>query len=156
MRDHAAEIIRELLPGAELITEQNIELAGEESRADLVYRILYKGKEHILDLELQTGADSEMAYRMLFYHVELHIKHRQPVISIVLYLFEASLPPCPFKEESEEEELLVFHYRIITVWTLDAREYVEKHIIAMYTFLPAMKGADAALLIQAVKEIEQH
>ncbi len=155
MRDHAAEIIRQLVPGAELITEQNIELEGEKSRADLVYRILYKGQEHILDLELQTNADAEMAYRMLFYHVELHIIHRRPVISVVLFLFEASLPPCPFKEESGEEELLIFHYRIITAWTLDAQEHIEKGIIAMYTFLPAMRGVNGTLLIQALKEMEQ-
>lgn len=98
MRDHAAEIIRQLVPGAELIHGENVELDGEESRADLVYWVLYKDQEHLIDLELQSGPDSEMQYRMLFYHVELHIQHKRPVISVVLYLFESSLPECPYVE----------------------------------------------------------
>jgi predicted transposase YdaD len=155
MRDHAAEIIHPLVPGAELIHGENVELDGEESRADLVYWVLYKDQKHLIDLELQSGPDSEMQYRMLFYHVELLIQHKQPVISVVLYLFESSLPENPFREKSREEELLTFRYRIITLWTLDVQEYMQGHVIAMYTLLPGMRGADAPLLIQAIKEMEQ-
>ena len=43
---------------------------------------------------------------------------------------------------------------MIALWLLDAGEYVEQHILCMYTFLPAMKGVSAPLLVQAVKEME--
>jgi hypothetical protein len=76
---------------------ENIEIKRELLRADLVYRIQYKGKAHILNLELQTNADSEMVYRILLYHIELHLEYRLPVISIVLYLFEANVPEPPFR-----------------------------------------------------------
>src|SRR5947209_2186219 len=119
--DHAAEIIPQLLPEAELV-----------------------------------NADSEMAFRMLLYHVELHLHYRLPVISIVLYLFEAKIAEPPFRETGgDEEEILTLHYRVIALWTLDAREYVEKRIIGMYMFLPGMKGANAPLLLQAIKDMEQ-
>ena len=156
MGDRAAEIIPQLLPEAELVSEENIEIKRELLRADLVYLVQYKGKAHILNLELQANADSEMAFRMLLYHVELHLHYRLPVISIVLYLFEARVAEPPFRETgADEEEILTLHYRVIALWTLDAQEYVQKRIIGMYTFLPGMKGANAPLLLQAIKDLEQ-
>jgi ribosomal protein S21 len=156
MGDRAAEIIPQFLPQAELVSVENIEIKRELLRADLVYLIQYKGKAHILNLELQTNADSEMVYRILLYHIELHLEYRLPVISIVLYLFEANVPEPPFRELSgDEEEILTLHYRVLALWTMDAREYVKKRIIGMYTFLPGMKGANAALLLQAIEDMNQ-
>ena len=156
MGDRAAEIIPQLLPEAEVVSEENIEIKRELLRADLVYLVQYKGKAHILNLELQANADSEMAFRMLLYHVELHLHYRLPVISIVLYLFEARVAEPPFRETgADEEEILTLHYRVIALWTLDAQEYVQKRIIGMYTFLPGMKGSNAPLLLQAIKDLEQ-
>src|SRR5205807_4656034 len=156
MGDRAAEIIPQLLPEAELVSEENIEIKRELLRADLVYLVQYKGKAHILNLELQANADSEMAFRMLLYHVELHLHYRLPVISIVLYLFEARVAEPPFRETgAAEEEILTLHYRVIALWTLDAQEYVQKRMIGMYTFLPGMKGPNAPLLLQAVIDLEQ-
>src|SRR5260221_124588 len=156
MGDRAAEIIPQFLPEAELVSAENVEIKRELLRADLVYLIQYKGKAHILNLELQTNADSEMVYRILLYHIELHLEYRMPVISIVLYLFEANVPEPPFRELSgDEEEILTLHYRVLALWTMDAREYVKKRIIGMYTFLPGMKGANAALLLQAIEDMNQ-
>jgi hypothetical protein len=156
MGDRAAEIIPQFLPEAELVSVENVEIKRELLRADLVYLIQYKGKAHILNLELQTNADSEMVYRILLYHIELHLEYRLPVISIVLYLFEANVPEPPFRELSgDEEEILTLHYRVLALWAMDAREYVKKRIIGMYTFLPGMKGANAALLLQAIEDMNQ-
>ncbi len=158
MGDHAAEIIPQLLPNTEVVREQNVEIKREMLRADLVYLVKYRDEAHILNLELQTNADEDMALRMLRYHVELLIAYRLPVLSVVLYLFEANVPESPFRETSgsQKEELLTLRYRVLTLWTLDAREYIEKRLIVMYTFLSAMKGANASLLIQALEEMKQH
>lgn len=158
MSDHAAEIIPQLLSDTEVIREQNVEIKRELLRADLVYLVNYRGEAHTLNLELQTNADEDMALRMLRYHVELLIAYRLPVLSVVLYLFEANVPEPPFRETSgsQKEELLTLRYHVLTLWTLDARDYVEKRLIVMYTFLPAMKGANASLLIQALEEMKHH
>ncbi len=155
MGDRAAEIIPQLVPEAEMVIEQNVEIKRELLRADLVYFIHYKGEPHVLNMELQTGPDSHMDHRMLLYHVELHLEYELPVISVVLYLFDANVPTPPYRETSGDEDLLIFHYRVIEVWKLDAREYQQKGIIGMYTFLPGMKGANASLLLQAIHEMEQ-
>ena len=70
MDSHAAEIIPQFIPGAQVESEENSEIERESIRADPVYRIQYMGKPHILKMKLQTGSDSEMADRMLQYHVE--------------------------------------------------------------------------------------
>ena len=155
--DHAAEIIPQLIPDTEVVREQNVELKRELLRADLVYLVRHKGKPRTLNLELQTNADVDMEVRLLLYHAELYDAYRLPVLSVVLYLFEANIPTPPFREPKDEEEdaLLLFQYRVLRLWTLDAREYLEKHLIFMYTFLPAMKQANASLLIQALEEMKQ-
>ncbi|HEX6481541.1 MAG TPA: hypothetical protein VF043_22090 [Ktedonobacteraceae bacterium] len=154
MEDHAVEVIPEFIPEAAVVIEQSNEIKRENLRADLVYLIHYRNQLHVLDMELQTDKDSNMPTRMLRYHVDLHLAYSLPVISVVLYLFETSIPKSPYREESGDEELLTLHYRVIALWTLDAQEYVKKRIIGMYTFLPGMKGATASLLKQAIEEMK--
>lgn len=153
--DEVAEILPNLLPGAEYISEQNIEIDRTTLRADLVYNILYRGLPHILNMELQTGADEDMPLRMLVYHVGLYAKHRKPVISMVMYPFETSIPESPFREMSAEETLLLLHFKVLPLWKLEAAPFLRDHVVCMYSLLPAMKGVNADLLIQAIKEMEQ-
>ncbi len=155
MGSHAAEIIPQFIPGAQVETEENSEIERESIRADLVYQIQYMGKPHILNMELQTGSDSEMADRMLQYHVELYLDYHLPVLSVILYLFETSMPKPPFQEMSVEKALLTLEYQVIAVWKLEAEEYMRRKIVSMYTFLPAMKGVTTSLLLQAVHEMEK-
>ena len=152
--DEVAEILPNLLPGSEFIDEHNIEIDRTTLKADLVYNIRYRSQPHILNMELQTGSDSDMAIRMLLYHVGLHAKHSRPVISMVIYPFETSIPQSPFRETSGEEDLLVFHYRILPLWKLDAWQFVRDRVVCMYMLLPAMKGANAPMLVQAIQEMK--
>lgn len=156
MGDEVAEILPNLLPESEYISEENIEIDRTTLKVDLVYNIKYKGRPRILDMELQTDADENMPIRMLKYHVGLYDKHRVPVISMVLYPFETRVPEPPFEEKNGEEVILTFHYRVVALWKLDAQEYLRKGIIAIYTFLPVMKGANASLLLQAIDEMKRH
>ena len=155
LEDHVAEILPEILPESELVSEQNAEIARTNLRPDLVYLIRYRDEPHILNLELQTNLDSDMAYRMLLYHVELFGKYRLPVISMVMYPFETRLAETVFREVSGQETLLLFQHRVLRLWTLEAEQYMHKRVICMYTLLPAMKGANASLLMRAITEMEQ-
>jgi hypothetical protein len=155
MGDHAAEVIPEFIPEAAVIIEQNNEIKQENLRADLVYFIQYENELHVLNMELQTSSDSDMPTRMLRYHVGLHLDYNLPVISVILYLFETNIPTPPYREMSGQKEQLTFHYRVIALWTLEARDYVERRAIAMYTFLPGMKGANVALLKEAIDGMKQ-
>ncbi|HJT57903.1 MAG TPA: hypothetical protein VJ761_15480 [Ktedonobacteraceae bacterium] len=152
--DEVAEILPNLLPGSEFIDDHNIEIDRTTLRADLVYNIRYRDKPHILNMELQTGADKDMVVRMLMYHVGLLAKHSRPVISMIIYPFETSIPESPFREISGEEDLLVFHFRVLPLWKLDAWQFVRDRVVCMYMLLPAMKGANAPMLVQAIQEMK--
>ena len=153
--DEVAEILPNLLPGSQFVSEQNIEIDRTTLKADLVYNIKYRGLTHILNMELQTDADEDMPIRMLKYHVGLLDKHRKPVISMVMYPFETKVPETPFKETSGEEILLQLNYKIMLLWKLEAQQFVQDHVVGMYALLPAMKGANVPMLLQAIKEMEQ-
>jgi len=101
--NEVAEILPNLLPGSEFISEQNIEIDRTTLKPDLVYTIQYQGGKCILNMELQTDADSDMAVRLLKYHVGLYDKHRLPVISMVIDPFETSIPASQFREIRGEE-----------------------------------------------------
>jgi hypothetical protein len=57
---------------------------------------------------------------------------------------------------SGDEELLHFHFRVVPLWHIDGRQFVEGHAISMYTLLPTMKNVDARLLLQAIDEMIQY
>ena len=149
-----------MLPGAELLgdaldEERNIEINRSMLKADLVFRIRYKGKPSILNLELQTEDEPGLELRLLQYDVGLYAKHKVPVLSAIIYPFETTVRPLPYKEECADEIFLVFHYKVICLWKLDAQPIVKNHIIALYTLLPAMQGAKPDLLKRALEEIVQ-
>src|SRR2546421_1190902 len=150
--NEAAEILPNILPGSEFISEQNIENGRTTLKPDLVYNIQYGGKPHILNMELQTGADGDMALRLLKYHVGLYDKHRIPVISMVMYPFETSIPVSPFQEMSGKEVLLALYYKVLPLWRLEAHQIVRERVACMYKLLSAVKGGNAPPLFQAIEE----
>jgi hypothetical protein len=63
------------------------------------------------------------------------------------------LPTSPYEEKSGDEVLLTFHFRVIPLYLMEAHQYVQDHVLAMYTLLPTMKGADKELLLKAIDEM---
>ena len=158
--EEADQIIPYLLPGAEFIgnlrdEERNVEINRSMLKADLVHRIRYKRLLAILNLELQTKNDPDLLLRLLQYHVALYEKHRVPVISVILYLFQTAAQLPPYQLQCADETLLTFYYKVICLWELDAQPVVKNHILSLYTLLPAMRGAKPDLLKQALNEIVQ-
>ncbi len=142
------------MPGSEFVNDHNIEIDRTTLKADLVYNIRYKGLPHILNMELQTGSDKDMPVRMLKYHVGLYAKHDRPVISMIIYPFETTIPESPFHETDGEEDLLIFYFRVLPLWRLDAWQFVRDRVICMYMLLPAMQGANAPMLVQAIQDMK--
>jgi predicted transposase YdaD len=156
LQEDAPEIVPQILPGAIFIDALDIEVLPAVVRADQVYQILYHNVPHILHLEFQSTSDAEMAERLLHYHVGLLDRHKRPVISIVIYLFECPTPTPPFRELSGNREILTFYYQVINLWMVDARQYVQEHVLSMYSLLPTMKNADSSLLLQALEELIEY
>ncbi|SRR6266487_16592 len=133
-----------------------IEVMRTLLRTDRVYKVLYRGREHILHLEFETDSKSFMDSRLLDYHAYFYHKYHLPVISIVVYPFETTMAQSPLQELSGEEVILFFRFRVFPLWRVSAQKYVQEHIVPMYVLLPAMQGANAQLLSRAIDEMVQY
>jgi hypothetical protein len=156
LQEDAAEIVPQLLPGAVVLDTIDIEVLRPALRTDRVYRISYRSMAHLLHLEFQSSSDSKMAHRLLAYHAGLWLDHQLPIISLVVYLFPTTTPKPPLIEVSGKQEILIFQYQVIEMWTLDARYYVREHILCMYDFLPIMEHASLDVLIEVINDMIQY
>lgn len=154
--EYAEEIIPELVSEARLVAEENTEIARTNLEADTVYLITCKDTSYILHIEAQTNIDEDMPYRMLLYYVELFGKYRLPIISIVLYLFEAKVPEPVFQTDSGYGTWLDFQHHNLCLWEFDAETYLRRRVMGMYALLPGMKGINVSMLLQAIDEMQQH
>jgi hypothetical protein len=154
--DEVTDILPALIPGAEFISECNVELDRTIIKPDLVFLGRLNGELCIINMELQSNEDTMMELRLLLYHVALHHKHKIPVVSVILYPFEAKYPVPPYRERSGKNTLLKFKYGVYVLCEKDARKYVHRHRICLYTLLPGMKHATVPLLKQALREMRQH
>ncbi|MBA2392850.1 MAG: hypothetical protein H0V70_08915 [Ktedonobacteraceae bacterium] len=156
LEDQEAQVLPHFLEEAVYLETLNLEVMRTLLRVDRVYKVLYKGKVHILHLEFETGADSAMASRLLDYHAYLYHKYGLPVISIIVYPFRTQMVTSPLEEMSGDVSILIFYFRVFPLWILSAKNYVQKHAVAMYALLPAMEGANAQLLSQAINEMVEY
>ena len=151
----ATQVIPELLSGAEVDEELNGEILKPPLRADRIYRIRYKGERCILQVELETQANSKMAHRLLEYYGILFRKYGKPIISVVIYPFRTTIPESPLRIVVGSEDVLTFHFYVIALWTLDARSYLRRRVVSMYALLPTMNGATYEVLKQALDEMKE-
>jgi hypothetical protein len=156
LHKNARDMIPYLLPGATYLETLNIEVVRPTMRADRVYRVIYRGREHISHLEFQTSYDRHLATRLLVYNSILHQDYNLPVITVVIYTFETTLAKSPLVISSGDEEIIRFNFRTLLLFEDDGTTYAEKHAICMYPFLPAMRNVDATLALQVGEEMIAH
>jgi hypothetical protein len=151
-----AEILPILIPEAEFISGDNIEIDRTIVKADLLFWANYKGQRCLVNMELQSSQDDTIVMRLLMYHACFHYKHKVPVLSVLLCPFETKFPDPPYREQVGDEALLTFEYKKLPLWEKDARVYVQEHHVCLYTLLPAMRHATVPLLKQALHQMRQH
>ncbi len=156
LNEDAPAILPLLLPGVEVLEVLDIEILRSPMRADRVYRVLYRGRPHTFNLEFQASKDAKIAFRMAVYHTQLLEKYELPVISMVVYLFKTTIPTSPLQEFSGTEELLKFSFRVLPLWDMDGRQFVEQHKVSIYTLLPMMQGIDGTMLLQAIDKLIEY
>ncbi len=151
----ATHVIPELIEGAEVEEELNGEVLKPPLRADRIYRIRYKEEKCILQVELETQANSKIAHRLLEYYGILYRKYSKPIISVVIYPFRTTIPESPLRIVVGSENVLTFHFYVIALWMLDARTYLRRRAISMYALLPTMQEATYDVLKQALDAMKE-
>jgi hypothetical protein len=159
--EDGAQIIPELIEGAQVVSAENVELDRSKLKADLVYRGPFgftKRQPTVYDLEVQAGRDPDLIYRILLYLAALYEHYKCLIICVIFYLFPCKVVTSPHIMRCEEngEEILAVKVRVICVWEMDPEAIVAKHLLPLYIFLPAMKEPSAALLIQALQEMAHY
>jgi len=155
VEQQAQDIVPVLLPGAVYEKTLTVEVIRSIMRADKVFKILYCGEEHILHLEFETGSDSKLCSRLLVYNSVLYQDHQLPVITIVIYPFNVEPAESPLRIISDKKEILTFHFKTLSLGTLDAEQFVQEHRACMYPVLPTMQGVHADLMEQVMQELTE-
>jgi hypothetical protein len=133
----------------------NVEIIRPTMRVDKVFRVNYRGEDHILHIEFESGADNDMPSRLLAYNTVLHYEYHLPVISMIVYPFNTKIAESPLRVKSGQEEIIVFHFLILPLFTMDAEYYVREHLVCMYPLLPTMQGADNTIIGKAMDELAE-
>jgi predicted transposase YdaD len=150
-----AEIVSELMTGIKVIDAQNIEIDRSKLKADLVFKILYKGQLAILNLELQTGKGRHVGRRLLQYLAGLHDLYELPVLTAVIYLFRCNPEQQPYRIECVDKKPIIFEYDIICLWEVESQWTIDRKIVPLYVLLPGTKAPTVPLLKQALQEMSQ-
>ncbi len=154
VKDDPKTIIPVLLPGAVFQEAVDIEVIKPTMRADRVFKVLYKGIPHLLNIEFESGADAVMRKRLLVYNAVLHMEYTIPVISSIVYPFRTTTACSPLRILlGQEEELLIFHFFTLPLFQLEAEHFMREHVTCMYPLLPTMEGANIRLITQAMEEL---
>jgi len=156
-KEDAESLIPYFLPGATLLGVLDIEVLRAPMRVDRVYRVHYKRREYILHLELQSSRDDDLAHRTLIYNASLWRDYKLPVISLIVYLFEAQTVTSPLRQMGYDgEEILAFHFRVLKLWEYDAQQCMGEEQMQLYALLPAMQHTNMSLLLQAIDEMVKY
>jgi hypothetical protein len=155
LRQEAGRVLPILLPGAVYEETLSVELIRPTLRADKVFKIVYNDEECIFHTEFESGSDTHMAARLLAYNAILYDDHDMPVISMIIYPFRTKMATSPLEIQTKDKKIITFHFETVPLFTLDAEQYVRKHIVSMYPLLPTMQGANRAIIKQAVEELAE-
>ncbi len=122
-------------------------------RADKVFKVIYNGEEAILEIEFESGTDSDLPSRLLTYNAVLYQEHKLPVITIVVYPFRVTIAKSPLQVSLGDSSILTFHFQVLPLFQLGAEQFVRKHIVCMYPLLPTMQGVHHEMIKQVTDEL---
>ncbi len=156
-------IVSELL-GIEVLDHEilSLELITVEKRElDQIHKIKTPDGEFILNLEIQSSNDQNMAQRMLEYLAKAHRQHALPVISVVLYL---GAEPMRMPHEITFETrwcTLQFRYTIITLNELSPSHFLNRaepdyFILAVLASMDPPRELLRAILQKLLDSVPSH
>src|SRR5260370_17198124 len=82
-------------------------------RADKVFKVIYNGEDAILEIEFESGTDSDLPSRLLIYNAVLYQQHKLPVITILVYPFPVPLPESPLQVAIGANIIFTFHFQML-------------------------------------------
>ncbi len=117
-------VVSWLLPGAKFLGTIDKELQGRTVQADLLFRVLWRGIEIILHIEIQRKDDKNMARRVWEYNVMTRCIEPYPVYSVVIYLSQQGdiVEPPYIQEDVPGETVHIFFFRNLKLWEVSPED----------------------------------
>ncbi len=153
IRAHPRDILPQLLPGVTYVDTLDVEIVRSTMRADKVFKVIYNGEDAILEIEFESGTDSDLPSRLLIYNAVLYQEHKLPVITIVVYPFRVTLAESPLQVAIGANIIFTFHFQMLPLFQLDAEQFVRDHVVCMYPLLPTMQGVHHEMIKQVTDEL---
>jgi predicted transposase YdaD len=141
VRANPQSFVSFLLPGAQFLGERDKELQTRTVHADLLYNVIWHGREIILHVEFQRKRDEQMALRVWEYNVLTRFLTRRPVYSIVIYLVkQKNVVEPPYTEEVAGEVIHQFSFRNIKLWEITPAMIKQVGLEGLLPLLPLTQG----------------
>jgi len=153
IRAHPRDILPQLLPGVTYVDTLDVEIIRSTMRADKVFKVIYDGEDAILEIEFESGTDSDLPSRLLIYNAVLYQEHKLPVITMVVYPFRVTLAESPLQVGIGADIIFTFHFHMLPLFQLDAEQFVREHVVCMYPLLPTMQGVHHEMIKQVTDEL---
>jgi hypothetical protein len=155
IRGQPEAILPVLVPGVTLEETLDVEIIRPTMRMDKVFKVKYHGEDSIANFEFETGTNNDIVARLLAYNAILYHDYNLPVISMIIYPFRTKTAESPLTITSGPKKLITFDFLILPFFMEKAEHYVREHIACMYPMLPTMRGANDAMIVQAMAELAE-
>ncbi len=170
-------LVRLALPEARVLKVYKTEWIEHSGNFERAYRVQNTETDKLtyLLIEVQTEREDEDLPRRLLSNFARVIRYVEEDLEqedddvegehkgtiMKCYVYPAVLcpfpqaVPAPIRDTFQGKVMLAFNFKILGLWEKDAREFLNRHVSAIYYLLPAMKNADAPLLGLAIEELAQ-
>jgi hypothetical protein len=171
INSHPQAFLDLLLPGAVLLCQHRTKLSGTQRQPDAVLEVHRYSETFIFNPEFQSSQDTEMAERLLLYHVLLWSEHRRqdtslPVRSCVVSLWKkAKVAPSPLlwtqpgEPHGQQTERVRFSYEVVEMWQKHPEDLLSLGHAVLYPLLPLTKGGATQKIVKHMLDLlsgEQH
>ena len=152
IRAYPQHFVSWILKGAIYNDALSIELKNWTREADFLLDVVYSGKPLLIQVEVQSYKDEDMAQRLLEYNVLATREHGRPVLPCLIYLRrDRKIAETPLVWEAPTgHEVLRFHFIVIKLWEIAAREIIQTGLTGLLPLIPLTKDGGQHEIIDEV------
>jgi hypothetical protein len=152
-----AELLRFTVGDCEYLGPLPTEIAIEAQLVmDALFAARYQGEECGVNIEVQSSGDVTMPERCYNYARRAGFVLQRKIMSVVLWLRDdGTFPQSDIYEERVGDRLLgTWRIYSIYIFDLEARDIMQKGIVALLPLVPFMRGADLPTIEDAAKLVQ--
>jgi len=152
IRAHPQHFVSWVLKGAIFKSSLSIELKNWTREADFLLDVIQNDQQMLIHMEFQSSEDEDMAQRLLEYNVLATREHGRPVLSCLIYLRKDSkIAESPLIWELPNgEKILYFHFIVIKLWEITAKELIQTNLTGLLPLVPLTKDGGQYEVIDEV------